>query len=102
MTEKPEQKETLSKISTCTSRHLRFFTVSPTLALHSVQMQAPKGQPFWSLCSHPPSLHNLVRSRLLQVRKNLFTLSARAVDVADHVEGTLGQVVTLTAHDGLE
>lgn len=39
---------------------------------------------------------------LLQISQNLLTLCPGGSEVANHVESTLGQVVTLTAEDGLE
>jgi hypothetical protein len=39
---------------------------------------------------------------VLKLSQNLLTLGAGSVDVANHVEGGLGEVVTLTSNDGLE
>lgn len=39
---------------------------------------------------------------VLKLSENLLTLSASGVDVTNHVEGGLGEVVTLTSNDGLE
>lgn len=39
---------------------------------------------------------------VLKLSENLLTLGASGVDVTNHVEGGLGEVVTLTSNDGLE
>lgn len=41
-------------------------------------------------------------SRALQLSQNLLTLGAGRLDVTNHVEGVLGQVISLTLDDGLE
>lgn len=40
--------------------------------------------------------------RLLEVSQDLLSLGASRLDVADHVEGTLRQVVALSVDDALE
>jgi hypothetical protein len=39
---------------------------------------------------------------VVKLRENLFSLGAGSVDVTNHVETGLWQIVTLSVHDGLE
>ena len=58
---------------------------------------------FVSIRRFPPAFRTRrERLGLLQVGQDLLSLRPGGREVADHVEGTLGQGVTLTSQDGLE
>ena len=85
------------------SRYLRLQANAPhALLASSAWLNLYSSKPRQVSASPLNPSHISPLRRLLEIRQDLFTLRTRALDVTNHVESTLRQVIALAVHDGLE